>query len=468
MAICKKMSLSIIVSVMLLTSLTAGFIAVNVVNAQAVSLPAPWNEVFGGSVSYAVSSLVNTSDGGYAMAGSVNGTSAFLIKADTDGTVQWSKTYAGLGYVQVAAMLQTNDGGYLIAGGTALNSIINSSDCFFWLVKTNSVGNQEWNKTYEQSTTSGVYSVIQTSDSGYVLVGSATNGNQTNPQALMVKTDTSGTMKWNQTYNGSDWSYATSVVQANDRGYALAGSTNLNGQMAQDYWLVKTDANGGIEWDKTYVPQARSGGAGKPSIAIGENGSYTLAGYNGVIGGTRIWVINVDSNGNQVWASAWPQIASQPLTPTGFIQTNDGGCVVTGSADALNGFNGLQSYLFIFKLASDGNLQWQKTYSTLTDKNSALQAVQTNDGNYVLAGTMLSNATGLEMVWFAKVDSVGSTVIQRSTEELTLQPATIATTVNQPAESLSIATQDWYVWVIVVGIVVGILAGVIAVKKQRK
>lgn len=465
MALSKKRTLSVIVSAMLLTSLTAGLMAVNLVNAQTSSSPATWNLVFGGPANFAVSSLVNTTDGGYAIAGNVNSTAAFLIKADYSGTVQWSKTYAGLGYVQVDSMLQTNDGGYLIAGGTAANAITNGSDCFFWLVKTDSAGNQEWNKTYEQPTTSGVKAVIQTSDGGYVSVGSTIFDDEPSPVALMVKTDASGTLEWNQTYNLLGSSYATSVVQTTDGGYALAGSTNLNGQTAQDYWLIKADATGKAEWNQTYYPKERSGGAGDPLILKNTNGGYTVAGYNGVIVASRVWVINVDSSGTMLWASTWPQIAPQPLAPTGFIQTSDGGCVVTGYAGSLGGFNGLQSYLFIFELASDGSLQWQRTYSTLADKNSALYAVQTCDGNYVLAGTMLSNATGLETVWFAKVDATGSTTTQASNQALTLQPAAVAAELNKPAKSQSIVQQCWYVWLVVAAATIAI---VIIVVRRRK
>src|SRR5450759_3103199 len=147
-------------------------------------------------------------------------------------------------------MIQTSDWGYILAGGTAAKATVDSNDWFFWVVKTDSSGNQNWSKTYSQPTTSGVHSVIQTGDGGYALVGSATYDNNT--VALLVKTDSSGTLKWNQTYRGSGWAHANSIIQASDGGYALAGTTNPNGKLAHDYWLAKTDAKGSIEWNKMY------------------------------------------------------------------------------------------------------------------------------------------------------------------------------------------------------------------------
>ncbi len=119
MAINRLTTLSIIVGVMLLISLTADFKAVKLASANtSSSSPATWNELFGGPSNYVVSSLVNTSDGGYAIAGSVNSTAAFIIKTDSNGNVQWSKTYEGFDYAHAYSMLQTSDGGYILAGAT--------------------------------------------------------------------------------------------------------------------------------------------------------------------------------------------------------------------------------------------------------------------------------------------------------------------------------------------------------------
>jgi hypothetical protein len=462
-----KTTLVVIVTSALLISLIASFQVVKLTNADTSSSSTViWNKFFGGPLNFGVSSLVETSDGGYAIAGSINGTAAFLIKTDSNGNVQWSKTYEGLGYVHTYSMLQTSDGGYILGGGTALNATTFSSDWFFWVVKTDSSGNQEWSKTYGQPTTSGVYSVIQTSDGGYALAGSVIYGDRDYPVALLVKTDASGTMKWSQTYSGSDWAYAKSVVQANDGGYVFAGTTNPHKRVAEDYWLVKTDAEGSVEWTKTYNC---SGGAAASAIIRTINGGYTLAGYMGGFGPMYVWVVNVDQNGNMLWNTTWGK--PQPMGPNSLVQTNDGGCVITGYASSLRGFNGLQSYLFIFKLAPDGNLRWQMTYSTLDDSNSALYAVQTKDDDYVLAGTMLSNTTGLDGIWFAKVDSTGSLTQPLSDSTLPAQSAqpqpTASGLLGQSAKSQSKVLQEGYIWAVAAALAIGTIAAVVIVFKKK-
>ena len=452
----------------LLVSLAANFETVKWANADtASSSPATWNEVFGGTGNYEVSSLVNTSDGGYAIAGNINGTATLLIKTDSKGSVQWSKTYEGLGCVHVHSMIQTSDGGYMLAGGTAANATANSNDWFCWVVKTDSSGNQDWSKTYSQPTTSEVYSVIQTSDGGYALVGSATYGNPATygdgTVALLVKTDSSGTLKWNQTYSGSGWAYADSIIQTSDGGYALAGTTNPIGKLAHDYWLVKTDAKGSMEWNKMYND---SSGAAASAIVRTSNGGYTLAGYVGSFGITNVWVVNVNSNGNELWTATWGN--PQPIEPNCLIKTNDDGYVVTGYADSLKGFNGLQSYLFIFKLASDGNVRWDNIYSITEDTNSALYAVQTKDGNYVLAGTILSNTTGLQTIWFAKANSTGLVTAPLSNQTLTPQIAELtAVTLAQPAKSQSKGLQPWYFWAIATALAIVIILAVVRITRNK-
>ena len=129
----------------------------------------------------------------------------------------WNKTYGGPENDFAQAMIQTKDGGYAIAGET--NSFgAGDSDC--WLIKVDYNGNVQWNKTYGESTADGAKSVIQTSDGGYVIVGYAADNNAST-DVLFVKTDPFGNMQWNQTYGGVGRDVAVSVVQTADGGYAF-------------------------------------------------------------------------------------------------------------------------------------------------------------------------------------------------------------------------------------------------------
>lgn len=452
----------------LMMSLLMMLIGANLVDAQAPASSSTWNENFEGLGNVSVTGLINTTDGGYAIAGNINSAMAFLIKSNSNGAPEWSKTYEGLGFVQLQSILQTSDGGYALAGGTASNVITNGSDCFFWLVKTDTLGNIEWNGTYGKSTTSGAYSAIQANDDGYVMVGKIA-GNITSTVGLMIKVNSSGSLEWEKIYAppGTGWAYVTSVVQSSDKGYMLAGTANRPEQFAQDYWLIKTDTDGNVEWNQTYYPKDL-GRAGHPIILNNLNGGYTISGYNGMLLGTRFWVINIDSNGSIIWDSIWPETLSQPLGQTSFIQTSDGGFIISGSSDNLNGFNGLQGYLFMCKLTSDGNVQWQTKYNTSTDQNSSLATVQTNDGNYVLAG-VVTNTTGIKTVWFTKASSTGSITAQSSSQTVALQPATMVIELgNQSIGIQPKGQQDWYIWIIALGTVVGSIGVIVLIMNVRR
>jgi len=239
--------------------------------------PAPreWNRTYGGAYDDFAYSVVQTSDGGYAIAGNTysfgaGASDAWLIKTDAAGNMQWNKTYGGTDYEYVRSMVQTSDGGYALAGLTGYYAYS------VWLVKTDSAGNMQWNKTYEGS--SWVECVIQTGDGGYALVGTIYSGEYTGKWDFwLIKVDSSGNMIWNQVYGGAYEDDAYSMVQTSDGGYALAGWTDSYdvGWGYGDFWLVKTDSGGNLQWNKTY------GGVNSDwahSVIQTRDGCYAMAG----------------------------------------------------------------------------------------------------------------------------------------------------------------------------------------------
>jgi hypothetical protein len=179
-----------------------------------------------------VLSLVKTEDGGYVMAGSCFHGGFWLAKVNSNGTIQWSRTYEGGGYC--TAMVQTRDGGYALAGSVVTRNVL--SDDF--LMKTDSSGNILWNRTYGDSIQ--FFSLTQTSDGGYALTGNEPANNSTEGgEVPLIKTNADGKMLWNQTYSSLRREVAYCVIQTSDGGYALGCSNNF----------VKTDSNGDLQWD---------------------------------------------------------------------------------------------------------------------------------------------------------------------------------------------------------------------------
>jgi predicted secreted protein len=192
--------------------------------------------------------LVQTSDGGYVITGDTDsygtgGVDLWIVKTDTDGNMQWSKTFGGLVYDSGYSVVQTNDGGYALAGYTA--SFGSSYD--FWLVKTDTNGNLIWAKTYGGTSDDYAYSVVQTNDGGYALAGYTNSIGAGSSDAWLVKTDANGNTQWNKTYGGASTDYAYSVIQAKDGAYAIAGHTS-SFSSSMDILLTKTDVEAGLVW----------------------------------------------------------------------------------------------------------------------------------------------------------------------------------------------------------------------------
>jgi len=205
-------------------------------------------KTYGGTYYDRAYSVRQTSDGGYIVAGWTwsfggGGPDFFLIKTDASGNVQWAKTYGGTGDDRAYSVQQTSDGGYIVAGYTYS---LGAGGRDFFLVKTDANGNLQWAKTYGGTGIDSTISVQQTSDGGYIVAGWTDSFGAGSWDILLIKTDANGNVQWAKTYGGTDWDFAYSVQQTSDGGYIVAGITYSFGAGGSDFFLIKTDANGNI------------------------------------------------------------------------------------------------------------------------------------------------------------------------------------------------------------------------------
>jgi len=288
-----------------------------------------WDKIFGGSESDEASSLIQTDDGGYAIAGetssySVGNEDFWLIKLDSKGNKLWDKTFGGSSSDNAKSLIQTTDGGYAVAGYT-FSKGAGYED--FWLMKLNGNGNMEWDKTFGGSHWDRAHSLIQTNDGGYVVAGYTFSKGSGKEDFWIIKLNSQGNIDWDRTYGGASYDEASSLIQTNDGGYAVAGKTYSKGASAADFWLIKLDIKGNVEWDETF------GGSNydeASSLIQTDDGGYAIAGGTSSKGegGYDFWVIKLDSTGNKEWDKTFG--GNNYDYASSLIQISNGSYVVAG------------------------------------------------------------------------------------------------------------------------------------------
>lgn len=215
-------------------------------------------------------------------------------KAFTQPEIEWERSYGGSKFDGPSMIQQTFDGGYIIAGATEsfdgdVEDYKGNSD--YWIIKLDNLGNIIWRKTYGGSDTEGANSIQQTNDGGYIVAGnsSSSNGDVGNNKGSfdywVIKLDNQGDIDWEKNYGGSQWDWAYSTKQTNDGGYVVAGQSESSNRDvgsnkgSDDYWVVKLDNRGNIIWEKNYggikfdYPQAIQQTNDDGYVVVGTSGS---------------------------------------------------------------------------------------------------------------------------------------------------------------------------------------------------
>jgi len=223
--------------------------------------------------------------------------------------VEWNQTYGEENRDGAKSLVVTSDGGYAIATTTGSFDAGNGD---FWLVKTDANGNMEWNQAYGGASTEVAKSLIQINEEGFALVGSTNSFGVGREDFWLVKTDMNGNMEWNRTYGGTEGDVALSLVLTSNGGFAIAGYTYSFGVGKTDFLLVKTDAHGNMDWNQTH------GGAGYDylsSMVETSDGGYALVGYTGSFGARAydFWLVKTDDQ------SIIPELPAWTVLVAGFL-----------------------------------------------------------------------------------------------------------------------------------------------------
>ncbi|MBS4028269.1 MAG: T9SS type A sorting domain-containing protein [Ignavibacteriales bacterium] len=284
-----------------------------------------WAKTYGGSLSEVGYSVQQATDGGYVVVGSTTknfatmGADVYLIKTDANGDSLFTKNIGGIRYDEGYSVRQSSDGSYSIAGYTSSFGATIQGDVY--LIKTDANGNTFFTKTFGGSADDYGHSVQQTNDGGYIIAGYTYSFGEGNSDVYLIKTDANGDTLFTKTFGGSNDDRGYSVLQTSDGGYIITGFTNSYGVGDEDIHLIKTDGNGNLQWTKIFGEIDNDWGN---SVQQTTDGGYIIAGGTN----SEIYLIKTtpdvvgvrEANNNIAIMFSLSQNYPNPFNPTTMIQ----------------------------------------------------------------------------------------------------------------------------------------------------
>ncbi|UCB59169.1 MAG: hypothetical protein JSV67_02400 [Thermoplasmatales archaeon] len=322
---------------------------------------------------------------------------------------EWNKTFGGRFFDHILDGKKTNDGFYIVCGSTRSFDNENGENEDGWLLKTDTYGNEIWNKTYDKMEEDVLARVHQTSDNGYILNGWIISSDGKYHDSWIIKTDEYGVEIWNNTFGGIyiDYSYSN-IVETSDDGYLLSGFSNSYGDFDGDLWVLKIDGNGNEEWNKTFGGAKRDYGV---DIINAHDGGYIILGntFSYGEGDSDCWIIKIDDNGNEQWSKTFGDNFYNNVRR--IRKTGDGGYIVVGTSfyviDAEFDYFYLDFDIWVFKIDLLGNLKWETTIGDRFVEEFANSIQPSSDSGFLISGMMIDKSNGKTDGLLMKIDGNG-------------------------------------------------------------
>ncbi|MBC8204436.1 MAG: hypothetical protein H8E87_02860 [FCB group bacterium] len=357
-----------------------------------------WTKTFGDAGNDVAYCGRQTADDGFIIVGSKNFNDwntgdLYLIKTDFNGNLQWQKTYGSndgsLGY----CVEQTTDGGYIAVGAT-------QHCAYIWLLKFDANGDTVWTKIYGGSGNSDCgYSVQQTEDEGYIIAGvyGYVGSSSANGEYYLIKTDNAGNLQWEKFYGGSAADVAYCAKQLDDGGYIVSGYTYSFGAGAEDVWLIRTDADGDSLWSQLYGDGGYQEGWWCLEKCV--DGGFAVTGPWGGYYSEDFYLLKTDENGAEEWIKTYS--STNAVDYARCVQhTADMGYILAGESESgpYGDWSG-----WVVRTDWQGDSLWCKTVDGPgADRFHFVD--KTSDGGYILTGFTSSWGAGGNDVWLVKLD----------------------------------------------------------------
>lgn len=355
-----------------------------------------FEKTFGGKKDDYGGSIIQAGDGGYVITGQKNYLDCLLMKIDYNGNKEWEKTFGDENYRYLGnSILRTSDGGYIIAGvGNFIAAAARATHSRVLLIKTDSSGNEEWRKLFENASRTNIgNSIIEDPDGGYIIGSLAGDFN-------LIKTDATGNLEW-----GEDFGFGglRSFIQLSDRSYVLIGTNwNYSEGKHSNARLLKVSSDGSKEWEKVFSA------TGGDALMQSRDDGFVLMGSIAYSDknkgrGQEIWLAKTDRNGNKEWENTYSVYDYN--RGRSLIRSQDGGYMIVGSTRFLDMEKSANDAVLI-KVDNKGNEEWKRTFGG-DGENVFNSAIQVEDGGYVVLGTTKESSARKRDIWLIKTDSQG-------------------------------------------------------------
>jgi len=349
-----------------------------------------WERTYGGGLSDRGYCVKQTPDLGYIITGCTysfgNGYGdLYLLKTDSLGNLEWSKTFGG-NLEDIGFCVEDAGNGYVVVGSTYSYGV--NEDMYFIKVDLN--GNLIWQKVYgDPNYIQCGYEVEKTVDGGYIITGYWSR------DIYLLKTDVYGNIEWQKRYRVYAENRGYSVKQTSDNGYIIAGYTHSPLHQVTDICVIKVDSLGEMKWLRLF------GGDGKEKgycIVETHDKCYAIVGYTNSFGsgGYDVYLIKVDTLGNLLWERTYGGVRND----FGYSvkETQDKGFIITGVKD--EGNTGYKN-IYVLKTDSLGNILWEKIFGGQADE-CGYWVENISEKGYVIAGYTNSFGYGEYDVYIIK------------------------------------------------------------------
>ncbi len=328
----------------------------------------------------------------------------FIVKCDEMGNIIFSKNYGTDNHQYFDGEIVKVDDGYVIAY-TGLNRILSNSD--YYLTKINEQGDSIWTQSFWLgSKADATKGLIQSSDGGFIITGFSLNFPEEKGQAFIVKTDSLGNKEWQKNYGSLEYrDGANKVIETEDGGFVVLGYKSFSEQN-RNIWLFKIDALGKMLWEKDYGGFYYEASADFVQVEDG----YIIVGVqfkeSTITGDSNAYVLKTDFEGNKLWEKSYGGRFTDQFTGVHLLE--DGSLIVSGSSrnyeEVLNNHRGM-----IMKLSARGDSIWGKIYGSTISPYYLWDIKPTNDGGFISCGMGRLSEWDSQDGWILKVDSLGNT-----------------------------------------------------------